>query len=52
MTPHIINTDKTNQIGNLIEDYGKTQWNNGFITGFISGIYVMALCSIVLQKNK
>jgi hypothetical protein len=52
MKPYIIDIDKTNPIGNLIDDYGKTQWNNGFISGFISGLCVITLYYIVLQKNK
>ena len=52
MNPYIINVDRTYPIGEIVGEYGDSQWNKGFVIGHISGVCVGGLLVWVLLSKR
>ena len=52
MKPYIVSVDRTNPIGEIIEEYSEYQWKKGFVIGHISGLCVGGLLVWILLSKK
>jgi hypothetical protein len=52
MKPYIVSVDRTNPIGEIIEEYSEYQWKKGFVIGHISGLCLGGLLVWILLSRK
>lgn len=50
MQPYIQSVDRSTPIGALVHDYGAYQFKKGLVIGFLSGITVSIVVSILFRK--